>query len=58
MKKFKYEFSISANSAEEADRKMKALSALPPKLTVEELEKIAQVVNNPVQLAMIKSKLL
>lgn len=58
MKKFEYEISISANTQVEADAKMKALLIILNKLSAEELTKVAQVVSNPIQLALIKSKLL
>jgi hypothetical protein len=58
MGKFSYDITISANSQAEADNKMKALITILNKLSTEELLKIAQVVNNPTQLALIKSKLL
>lgn len=57
MKKFEYEISISSPSQSEADRKMKALTQLAGKLSAVELEKIAGVVSNPMQLALIKAKL-
>jgi len=56
MKKFEYEIAVSANNQVEADRKMKAVMALLDKLTTEELIKAENAVNNPVQLALIKSK--
>lgn len=58
MSKFSYDITISANSGAEADNKMKALISILNKLSTEELLKVAQVVNNPTQLAIIKSKLL
>jgi hypothetical protein len=58
MKKFEYDISVSANSQAEADAKMKALITILNKLSTDELQKVAQVVSNPVQLAMIKTKLL
>ncbi len=57
MKKFEYEVSIESNSQNEADRKMTAVMKILPKLTTEELEKIAKIVNDPFQLALIKTKL-
>lgn len=57
MKKFEYEISVPAETQAEADRKMKAIVKVAPKLSAEEWEKIAEVVSNPVQLALIKSKL-
>ena len=58
MRKFEYDISISANTQSEADAKMKALVTILNKLTTEELLKVAQVVSNPAQLAVIKAKLL
>jgi hypothetical protein len=58
MSKFSYDITISASSQAEADSKMKALIAILNKLSTEELLKVAQVVSNPTQLALIKSKLL
>lgn len=57
MKKFEYEVAVLANSQEEADRKMKAVMSILPKLSTEELIKVAQIVNDPVRLALIKSQL-
>jgi len=57
MTKFEYEISIPANSKAEADKKMKAIAKIAPKLTAEEFEKIAEVLSNPIQLALIKTKL-
>jgi len=58
MKKFEYDLSISANAQAEADSKMQALITILNKLSTDELIKVSQVVSNPVQLAMIKAKLL
>ena len=58
MSKFSYDITISASSEAEADKKMKALISILNKLSTEELLKVAQVINNPTQLALIKSKLL
>lgn len=57
MKKFEYDISIPAEKQEEADQKMKAVIQIVNKLSANELTKIAEVVNNPVQLSIIKSKL-
>lgn len=57
MRKFEYEISVPAETQGEADRKMKAIVKVVPKLTAEEWEKIAEVVSSPVQLALIKAKL-
>ncbi|HXU26796.1 MAG TPA: hypothetical protein VN698_06155 [Bacteroidia bacterium] len=58
MQKFEYDISVPANSQQEADTKMKAIVAVVNKLSVQELTKIAEVVSDPVQLALIKLKLL
>lgn len=58
MKKFNYEVTVLAESQQEADKKMKAVITILGKLSAEELTKVAQVVSNPVQLAIIKSKLM
>ena len=58
MKKFEFDISIPAKTQQEATEKMKALVCILNSLTKEELLKVAQVVSNPIQLAVIKSKLL
>lgn len=58
MKKFEYEITVSATNQVEADAKMKALITILNKLSADELVKVASVVSNPVQLALIKAKLL
>jgi len=58
MKKFEYEITISAGSEAEADAKMRSLIILASKLSAEELIKVAHVVSDPAQLALIKSKLM
>mgnify|MGYP001609101675 CR=1 FL=1 len=58
MKKFEYDISTPAISQAEADSKMKALISILNKLSTEELLKVAQVINNPAQLALIKAKIL
>ncbi len=58
MKKFEYEITVQAVNQTEADVKMKAIITILCKLSTDELTKIADVVSNPVQLSMIKSKLL
>lgn len=58
MPKFEYDLTIQAGSQVEADQKMKALVTILNKLSKEELLKVSDVVSNPVQLALIKSKLL
>lgn len=58
MQKFEYDITVQAQNQQEADKKMKALVSILNKLNTEELTKVAEVVSNPVQLAIIKSKLL
>lgn len=58
MKTYEYDLSIQANSQQEADQKMKALVTILNKLSTDELKKVGEVVSNPVQLSLIKSKLL
>ena len=58
MKTYEYDLSIQASSQQEADQKMKALVIILNKLSTEELKKVGEVVSNPVQLSLIKSKLL
>lgn len=58
MQKFEYDITVQAPNQGEADKKMKALVSILNKLNTEELIKVAEVVSNPVQLAIIKSKLL
>ena len=58
MNKFEYDLTIQAGSQNEADQKMKSLMTILNKLTTEELKKVAEVVNNPIQLAIIKAKIL
>lgn len=58
MKSFEYDLKVFAESQKEADQKMKALVTILKKLSATELQKIAEVVSDPVQLAFVKSKLL
>ena len=58
MKKFEYDITVQADKQSEADQKMKALITILNKLNTEELIKVAEVVSNPMQLAIIKNKLL
>ena len=58
MKPFEYDITVKANSQNEADKKMKALVIILNKLNTDELVKVSEVVSNPAQLALIKSKLL
>ena len=57
MKKFKYDFTIQETTADRADKRMAFLTAIANKFTTEELEKVAQIVNNPSKLAFLKSQL-
>ena len=57
MKKFAYNINIPAETQREADDKMKAIIQIVNKLSALELIKITDVINNPIQLALIKSKL-
>lgn len=58
MNTFEYDITIQAGNQNEADQKMKSLITILNKLNAEELKKVADVVSNPVQLAIIKSKIL
>lgn len=57
MKKFEYEISIAGEKQEDADKKVKAFIKIAPRLSPEEWEKMAEVISNPAQLALIKLKL-
>lgn len=57
MKKYKYDFVLTEDSEQKANKKMEALSAIANRFSSEELEKIAHIVNNPTQLAILKSRL-
>jgi hypothetical protein len=57
MNKFKYQITIPAQTQREADDKMKALVQIVNKLSAIELIKITEVINNPIQLSIIKTKL-
>ena len=58
MKKFEFDITVQATNQAEADQKMKCLITILNKLNANELLKIAEVVSNPVQLALIKTKLM
>lgn len=58
MNTFEYDITIQASNQNEAEQKMKSLITILNKLNAEELKKVADVVSNPVQLAIIKSKIL
>lgn len=58
MQKYQYEIAISANSEQEADTKMKALTVLASKLSAKEIEKLAHVVEHePAKTALAKRAL-
>lgn len=58
MKKYSYDMAISANTENEADTKMKALTILAKKLTASELEKLADIVaNDPIKTSLAKQAL-
>lgn len=58
MKKYNYDFAITAAAEKDADAKIKALSILASKLTSTELTKLANVVStDPVKTAMAKKYL-
>ncbi len=57
MKKFNYNITIEASAEPEADSKMKSLAVLSSKLSANELQKLAEVVKNPIKLAIAKQKL-
>jgi hypothetical protein len=55
MNKFSYTFTIAAKEKAEAEGKLKALSVLAGKLSLKELKKLADVVeNNPAQTTIAK----
>jgi hypothetical protein len=58
MKKFEYEITVNAESQSEADSRMKSITAILNRLSTKELKRAEEVVNNPVELAMLKTKLL
>ena len=58
MKNFVYEITVPAETQQEADVKIKALVSIVQKLSAQELKKIAEVVSDPIQLGLIKMKLL
>lgn len=58
MQKFSYKIDISASSEKEAITKMKALTVLASKLKANELEKLADIIqNDPIKTALAKSAL-
>lgn len=58
MKKYFFEISIEAKTENEADAKMKALTALASKLSEKELSKLAHIIkHDPVKTALAKKYL-
>lgn len=57
MKKFEFEITITAPSEKEAIQKMNCLHALGSKLSLNELQALANTVNSPTALALAKQKL-
>lgn len=58
MNKYTYEFVVAAPTGNDANRKMQALQILASRLTVIELERLAQVVEKePVKMAIAKKAL-
>jgi hypothetical protein len=58
MKTYNYRISIDAQTENEADTKMSALTILASKLNDKELEKLADIIkNDPIKTAMAKKAL-
>lgn len=57
MPKFEFETTIVAPSEQEAVQKMNCLNAIGSKLTMSELQILANTVNSPAALAIAKQKL-
>ena len=57
MAKYKKEIIIDADSVEDASEKIKAVQVILKQLKTTEIKKVAAVVNDPIQLALIKVKL-
>jgi len=57
MPKFEFETTIVAPSEQEAIQKMNCLNAIGSKLTMSELQILANTVNSPAALAIAKQKL-
>jgi hypothetical protein len=58
MKKYSYDFSVTAKDAQEADNKMQSLQTLASNLSAKELAKLADIVkNDPVKMQLAKSYL-
>jgi hypothetical protein len=58
MAKYKLDIIVSADSVDDANEKIKALTTILKHLKTEEIKKIASVVSNPLQLSIIKAKFL
>jgi hypothetical protein len=57
MPKFEFETTITAPSEQEAIQKMNCLNAIGSKLSLSELQILANTVNSPAALAIAKQKL-
>jgi len=57
MPKFEFETTIAAPSEQEAIQKMNCLNAIGSKLSMSELQILANTVNSPAALAIAKQKL-
>jgi hypothetical protein len=57
MPKFEFEKTITAPSEQEAIQKMNCLNAIGSKLSLSELQILANTVNSPTALAIAKQKL-
>lgn len=57
MPKFEFETTITAPSEQEAIQKMNCLNAIGSKLSMSELQILANTVNSPAALAIAKQKL-
>lgn len=57
MPKFEFETTIAAPSEKEAVQKMNCLNAIGSKLSLSELQILANTVNSPAALAIAKQKL-
>lgn len=57
MPKFEFEITVTAPGEKEAIQKMNCLNALGSKLSLSELQILANTVNSPTALALVKQKL-
>ncbi|MCC6371192.1 MAG: hypothetical protein IT236_09330 [Bacteroidia bacterium] len=57
MPKFEFEISITAPVEKDAIQKMNCLNAIGSKLTIKELQLLADTVNSPTALALAKKNL-